>query len=69
MKKYLNATSSGSYSDILAMYQDYFTILGQLEDYEKKANAYDSSKMSKEDYTYYLGALNRIQKKLLEIYQ
>ena len=68
MKKYLGSSSSGDLSDFMAMYQDYMNIMAQLEDFERKADQYDSSKMSAEDLAYYLDSLNRIQKKMLEAY-
>ncbi|MBR6151894.1 MAG: hypothetical protein IKQ25_11475 [Lachnospiraceae bacterium] len=68
MKKYLGSTSSGDLSSYMAMYQDYMNILAQLEDFERKADQYDSGNMSAEDLAYYLDSLNRIQKKMLEAY-
>ena len=69
MKKYTNSTMSGDYGTLLAMLSDYNDIMDQLEDFERKADAYDSTGMSKEDYAYYLDSLNRIQHKMLEVYQ
>ena len=68
MKKYLGSTSSGDYGELLAMYQDYMDILKQLEEFQQKADNYNSKNMSKEDLAYYLDSLNRIQKKMLEVY-
>lgn len=66
MKKYSETTASGDYGSILAMYQDYFDLLTQLEDFERKANAYNTSTMSSADYEYYMNTLMRIEMKLLE---
>lgn len=69
MKKYLNSSSSGDYTEFLGMYQEYIDILSQLQDFETKADKYNSSGMSKEDLAYYLDSLNRIQKKMLSVYE
>lgn len=69
MKKYLNSSSSGDYTEFLGMYQEYIDILSQLQDFETKADKYNSSGMSKEDWAYYLDSLNRIQKKMLSVYE
>ncbi len=67
-KKYVDSAGSGDLESYMAMYQDYMNLLAQLEDFERKADQYDSSKMSAEDLAYYLDSLNRIQKKMLEAY-
>ncbi len=67
-KKYVDSAGSGDLGSYMAMYQDYMNLLAQLEDFERKADLYDSSKMSAEDLAYYLDSLNRIQKKMLEAY-
>lgn len=68
-KKYVDSAGSGDLGSYMAMYQDYMNLLAQLEDFERKADQYDSSKMSAEDLAYYLDSLNRIQKKMLEAYK
>ena len=68
MKKYLDSANSGDFENYMAMYQDYMELLVQMEDYEKKADQYDSESMSAVDLAYYLGSLNRIQMKMLEAY-
>ena len=69
MKKYTDATYSGNYGELLVMYQDYFDLLEKLEEYERKAEQYESKSMSDEDMNYYINTMLRIEMKLLQALQ
>ena len=64
MKKY-----SQNPENALTMIGDYYDIIEKYEEFARKADQYNQDEMSKEDLAYYLDAMNRIEKKYLEILQ
>lgn len=61
MKKYQSDPGNA-----IGMLNDYMTILTKYEEFAKKADYYKQDEMSKEDLAYYLDAMTRIEKKMLE---
>ena len=62
MKKY-----QADPNNALGMISDYTSMLTRLAEFSEKINGYDTSKMSKADYAYYLDVLNRVEKKMLDV--
>lgn len=62
MKKY-----QADPNNAIGMITDYTQMLTKLASFADKVNGMDTSKMSKEDYAYYLEVLNRIEKKMLDV--
>ncbi len=62
MKKY-----QADPNNAIGMISDYSSMLTRLAEFSNKINGYDTSKMSKEDYAYYLDVLNRVEKKMLDV--
>ena len=62
MKKY-----QADPNNAIGMITDYTQMLTKLASFADKVNGMDTSKMSKEDYAYYLDVLNRIEKKMLDV--
>lgn len=62
MKKYQNNPDNA-----IGMLGDYSSMLTRLAEFSEKINGYDTSKMSKADYAYYLDVLNRVEKKMLDV--
>ncbi len=52
----------------LTLLGEYADMLQKCEDFETKANAYDTNSMSTVDAAYYLEVTNRITQKMLKIY-
>jgi len=61
MKKYQSNPNNA-----LSMMGDYMKILSKYEEFAKTADSYDQDEMSKEDLAYYIEAMARIEKKMLE---
>ena len=62
MKKYQSDPNNA-----IGMISDYSSMLTRLAEFSEKINGYDTTKMSKEDYAYYLDVLNRVEKKMLDV--
>lgn len=62
MKKY-----QANPNNAIGMITDYTQMLTKLASFADKVNEMDTSKMSKEDYAYYLDVLNRVEKKMLDV--
>ena len=62
MKKY-----QADPNNAIGMISDYSSMLTRLAEFSEKINGYDTSKMSKADYAYYLDVLNRVEKKMLDV--
>ena len=62
MKKY-----QANPNNAIGMISDYSSMLTRLAEFSNKINGYDTNKMSKADYAYYLDVLNRVEKKMLDV--
>ena len=62
MKKY-----QADPGNAIGMLSDYTSMLTRLAEFSEKIKGYDTTKMSKADYAYYLDVLNRVEKKMLDV--
>lgn len=61
---FMNRYNSGE-GDVMAMLNDYMTMMSDMEEWTKKIDAIDESKLSPADDAYYLLVTLRIEKKLM----
>lgn len=62
MKKY-----QADPNNAIGMISEYTSMLTRLAEFSEKINGYDTNKMSKADYAYYVEVLSRIEKKMLDV--
>lgn len=63
MKKYMEDPGNA-----ISMLTEYASIMEKYDDFAKKVDDYNEKDMSTEDAKYYLDVTNRINKKMLDLY-